>query len=134
MINNKKAEVGWLFSFIIVVCLLLILFLGVYLGLSSVFESKGNKIEVKTINYENQQQMLSLFTVPTVRDLLNDRTPRFKEAVKSVYGKDAQCKLTIDELEKDVGCQKIKKIPQKIELTFPRNYGEDAKITFEVVS
>ncbi len=134
MINNKKAEVGWLFSLIIVISLILILFLGVYLGLSSIFENKSDEVKAKTTNYETQQQMLSLFTVPIIRDLLSDRTPRFKEAVKSVYGKDARCKLTIDGIEKDIGCQKIKKIPQKIELTFPRNYGEDAKITFEVVS
>ncbi|MBI4918368.1 hypothetical protein HY837_00430 [archaeon] len=130
--KTKKGIVGKALTFITCSLLILILFFGFFFGLKAHFSKDVEIQSIKAQDYRTQQEMLSLFTTDTIKDLLEDKTLKFKEALRNVYGEKVQCKLTIDGEEKSVGCEKIKGFSSKLELTIPKQFEENTILIFEV--
>ncbi len=134
LFKTKKGIVGKSLTFITCSLLILLLFFGFFFGLKSYFSKDIEIQSIKAQDYKTQQQMLSLFTTDTIKYLLEDKTMKFKEAIKNVYGEKTKCRLTIDGEEKDVGCEKIKGFSSKLELTIPKQFNENTIIIFEVAN
>lgn len=66
------------------------------------------------------------------KKISEEDTDEFFRKLKEIYGEDVQCRLKIDALEHYIGCKKITKVVEGVDLIVPGYNGNIHKINMEV--